>query len=276
MLLKEIDKPFFDDKYLYEIKFDGFRVIIYVSKEEFVIKSRQGKDVTKKYPELKSIQKLVGEKEVIFDGEIIIYKKGKMDFQELQKRAQFSSEEKIKELAQEEPVRFIAFDILYQNKDLRGLTLKRRKDILNKYKDSDFFIKSVGYLNGKELFKKIKEKKMEGIVAKLKNSKYYANKRGDEWLKIKNIKDGEFYVLGYKLNKDKYSLYLKDQNNNYVGKVSITKDNPILYKILNSKEENVKINNLKEVINYIKPTIKVTVKYLEKTREGKLRHPILK
>ena len=71
MLLWEKSKIFQDSNYLYEIKFDGFRAFIYVSRKKFVILSRNGNDVTKKYPELREMQKIVGEHEVIFDGEII-------------------------------------------------------------------------------------------------------------------------------------------------------------------------------------------------------------
>ena len=71
MLLEEVGKIFQSKDYLYEIKFDGFRVFIYASKDEFVILSRNGHHITKHYPELKSIQKIVGNHEIIFDGEII-------------------------------------------------------------------------------------------------------------------------------------------------------------------------------------------------------------
>ena len=65
MLLEEVDKPFNDKDYLYEIKFDGIRALIYVSKNTFKIMSRNGNDLTSKYPELKDIQKIVGNHEVI-------------------------------------------------------------------------------------------------------------------------------------------------------------------------------------------------------------------
>ena len=68
MLLKEIAKPFSNKDYLYELKFDGIRALIYVSKDYFFIQSRNGKDLTVFYPELKEIQKLVHNKKVIFDG----------------------------------------------------------------------------------------------------------------------------------------------------------------------------------------------------------------
>ena len=125
MLLEEVGKIFQSKDYLYEIKFDGFRVFIYASKDEFVILSRNGHHITKHYPELKSIQKIVGNHEIIFDGEIIATLNGLPSFSYLQKRSRVKriSSQIINEI----PVTFIAFDILYDNQDLTNFSLVERK-----------------------------------------------------------------------------------------------------------------------------------------------------
>ena len=142
MLLKEVSKPFNDSKYIYELKFDGIRAIIYASKDEFVIKSRNGVDITQSYPELKSIQKIVRKKEVIFDGEIVILENKKPSFKKLQERSNLKNKDKIKDVALEMPVIFVAFDILFENKELINLPLDKRLKYLSKYEDTNYFIKS--------------------------------------------------------------------------------------------------------------------------------------
>ena len=85
MLLVEI--PFcFENKYLYEIKFDGIRALIYVNKKEINIRTRNNVDVTHLFPELFGIKNIVERDFCIFDGEIVLFDKGKPSFSSLQKR----------------------------------------------------------------------------------------------------------------------------------------------------------------------------------------------
>ena len=78
-----------------------------------------------------------------------------------------------------------------------------------KYEDTEVFNKTF-FLEEKgiNLYKEITKLNLEGIVAKKKNSLYHIGKRSDVWLKIKNIKEGEFVVGGYIINKNTISLLL--------------------------------------------------------------------
>ena len=277
MLLKEISKPFTDSNYLYEIKYDGYRVFVYANKNKVTILSRNGKDLTNTYPELQSIKKIVKDKSVIFDGELIAVQNGLPNFHNLEVRSKLKNitENTIYEI----PIYFICFDIIYENKDLTKLPLIKRKEILNTYPDTSEFIKSEYYSDGLKLFQKIQKLGLEGIVAKEKESLYYPGKRVDSWLKIKNIKDGEYYICGYIFNKEKYSLLLGEYHNKdlyYVGKVSLTSSNPLINQVLKSSKTSNKFLNFKEEATFIPPKIKVVVNYLEKTKDGKLRHASLK
>ena len=117
MLLKEIDKPFDSKDYLFEIKFDGIRAIIFASPHNLIIKTRNNVDVTDIYPELQSIKNLV-KHPTIFDGEIVAFKEGLPSFSKLQERSHLKNKNKIKKLSLEEPICYVCFDILYDNKDL--------------------------------------------------------------------------------------------------------------------------------------------------------------
>lgn len=279
MLLKEIDKPFNSKKYYYELKYDGYRALIFVNKNEIYIQSRNKNDITFLYPELSNIKKIVN-KNVIFDGEIVIFENNKPSFNKISKRSKLKNKNIIKKESINNPVIFIAFDILYENKDLTNLSLIERKKILEKYQDTDFFIKSKVYLNnGIKLYNFVKKNNLEGIVIKDINGLYHINKRTSDFIKVKNIKSDNFFIAGY-INNNKYtsSLVLCEKYNNdyiYVGKVLISKKNNIYKKILNIKKckNYLKIEN--NDITFIKPILSCKINYLERTKNGHLRHPKL-
>ena len=77
MLLSEVSKPFTSKDYLYELKYDGIRALIFVSPKSFKIMSRNRRNITSLFPELREIQSLVSDK-VIFDGEIVSFKDDKL------------------------------------------------------------------------------------------------------------------------------------------------------------------------------------------------------
>lgn len=279
MLLKEIDKPFNSKKYYYELKYDGYRALIFVNKNEIYIQSRNKNDITFLYPELSNIKKIVN-KNVIFDGEIVIFENNKPSFNKISKRSKLKNKNIIKKESINNPVIFIAFDILYENKDLTNLPLIERKKILGKYQDTDFFIKSKVYLNnGIKLYNFVKRNNLEGIVIKDINGLYHINNRTSDFIKVKNIKSDNFFIAGY-INNNKYtsSLVLCEKYNNdyiYVGKVLISKKNNIYVKILNIKKckNYLKIEN--NDITFIKPILSCKINYLERTKNGHLRHPKL-
>lgn len=280
MLLGEIEEVFDSKEYLYEVKYDGIRVLVFVSKDKVVIRSRYGIDITGLFPEMMVLCKMV-ECNVIFDGEIIMLDNNKVSFSKLQKRIHLKNKKTIEFLSKTNPVIFICFDIIYEGKDLINLSLLERKDVLSNYKDNDVFIKSTYVIgDGTKLFNAIKKLDMEGIVAKKINSKYLVNERSDNWLKIKNYKSGNFIILGY-INKEEshvISLVLGEYLNKkivYVGKVVLGKKRNLADKILKMKKSKgvVKIKD-KDVI-YIKPEIKCLIKYLERTENGLLRQPFV-
>lgn len=277
MLLNEIDKPFNDKNFIFELKFDGIRAKIFVNKKSIQILSRNNQDLTNFFPELQSIKSLVNGN-VIFDGELVSLKNSKPSFKDIMMRIRIKNKTKTQNEARNNPIVFIAFDILYENKDLTNLPLQKRKEILSKYKDTDVFTKTK-YIKefGIDLFKTVKKLKLEGIVAKKVDSSYHINKRTDDFIKIKNLHIDDFYIGGYEKKKNGIiSLALgnyKENNFCFVGKVSITKNKDIYNTIIKEKKDKNHFSNFNEKINYIKPTIKCRIEYLEKTKNGLLRHP---
>ena len=277
MLLSEKYNVFNDKNYIYEIKFDGIRALIFLNNNEIIIKSRNGLILNKLFPELLNIKNITKNK-CIFDGEIVLMDNGIPSFSKLQERIRLKNEAKINYYKKNNPVSFVCFDILYENNNLIDLELLKRKKILNKYKDTDMFIKSRSYKDGIKLFKLVKENNLEGIVAKLKNSKYIPDIRTKEWIKIKNIKSDNFYICGYKEKELVVSLLIGEKINNklnFVSKVIIGKKNKDFDLIKKCKKTNNKfINFYENDYIFIESIYKCNINYIERTKNNHLRHPV--
>lgn len=281
MLLDEVSETFSNSDYIFELKFDGIRCLIYVSKDEIIIRSRNGVILNEIYPELESI-KNISKDECIFDGEIVLLDNGKPSFKKVMQRFRLKDKLKINKLKEENSVTFVCFDILYKNKDLTYLPLMERKKILERFVDSSYFVKCK-YIekNGKELFKIVKKQGLEGIVAKRKDSKYSYGKRTGEWLKIKNWINETFFICGYEetANNSTLNIILGEKINKnyyYVGKVSMGKKNKLYAKILSSRivEKYLKNYDNKNA-KIINPKYTLPISYIERTSDNMLREAFI-
>lgn len=128
MLARVAPKPFSDKDWIFEIKWDGFRAIAYVE-EPYSLKSRNGKELKHNFPELAELNKLSSN--VVVDGEIIVMRESKPDFQALLERGQAVSQNEIQRQSQRAPAIYVVFDILEKDGNpLTKLPLMERKKIL--------------------------------------------------------------------------------------------------------------------------------------------------
>lgn len=281
MLLSERKCAFDSIDYLFEMKFDGVRALIYVSPTFFKIVSRQKKDITFLYPELKKIQHFV-RKPTIFDGEIVLFFDGVPNFSKLQERIHLKNENVIQRKSLELPVVFMCFDILYLDGDLCELSLMNRKEVLNQFKDTDEFI-PVPYVFqfGISFFEKIKQMNLEGIVAKKLSSPYEINTRSLDWIKIKNLKMDSFLVGGFIEGKSKsmFSVFLGEYVKDsfvFVGRVSVSLNSELFSLLKKEKKLKQSVFTNYECFGafYILPKYSCSVRYLERSKKGILRHPV--
>lgn len=274
MLLSESDTVLENDNYIYEIKFDGIRALIYVIDNNIKIFTRNGKNITNLFPELKVITSSV-KKNSILDGEIVCLTNNKPDFFKVQKRIHLKNKDKIEISSKNNPALFICFDILYYDKDITNEPLYKRKDELSKINESDYLLKSKVFEDGEKLFKSIKRLDLEGIVCKDKFSTYQVNTRSNSWIKVKNYKVESFFIGGYTDGeKDRFSIYLGEKSNGklrYVGKVFVSKKDKLYEKLKNRKSVNNPFLEFKENINFVKPIQGVKVKYIERNNNNHLR-----
>jgi bifunctional non-homologous end joining protein LigD len=228
MLSTLVDKPFDSKDWVFEIKWDGVRSILFLHKKKGILElqSRNGKSITHRYPELAkelisspssttssltsspppppSTSSVIKCKEsVVLDGEIVILdkKNGIPNFQSHQRRMNVDLIKEIESLSKEIPATYYFFDILYiDGINLQGLPFLERRRILSDViieKNARIKISHFIEEQGQEVFDKTKNMGLEGLIAKHKSSKYVQGIRSRAWLKIKHIKTQDCVVIGY-------------------------------------------------------------------------------
>jgi bifunctional non-homologous end joining protein LigD len=198
MLISEMTEPFNDPDWIYELKLDGIRCIAYLG-DNTELRNKRNDSLLMKVPELSGINKYVKER-CILDGELVILKNGVPDFYELQKRALTTNSFRIRLSSDKFPASFVAYDILYlKDTQLINLPLLERKGLLAKTVAEHPRLAVSRYIfeKGIELFTAAGQQKLEGVVAKKKDSKYYFDKRTKDWIKFKFLAERDFVVCGY-------------------------------------------------------------------------------
>jgi len=294
-MLAEISEPFDSDEFCFEIKIDGTRAIAYIDKEKKEVRflNRRLKWFQSNYPELLNIYENIDAKRVVLDGEIVVFKEGKPDFTALQTREHVGEKLRIKLLSEIMPATYVVFDILHlDGQDIIDKPLTERKKILEKIVKEDKRIMLSSYVigRGKELFEKVKERSLEGIVAKRLNSKYEVGKRSKNWLKIKFLKTLDCVIVGYTKGegwREKYfgALVLACFHENklrYVGRCGTGLDEKG-YAELTEELKKLKVEEcpLEEKpklpsdleITWVKPKLICEVKFMEITKDLQLRAP---
>ena len=192
------DPPSNDPAWLYEIKFDGIRVLSIIKKGATHPFRRSGRDITREYPKLAGLTKSIKARDAILDGEVVVLNaQGHSDFQRLQSRfgVQDPSEKLQKETA---PVLYL-FDLLYcDGYDLRRTPLVERRQTIQKIVTPSVQIRISAYQAGRgtELFAAAMKQGLEGIIGKRADSSY-AEGRTTNWLKFKGLQEIDGVIGGW-------------------------------------------------------------------------------
>jgi bifunctional non-homologous end joining protein LigD len=190
MLATLVDDAFDDDGWLFELKFDGYRALGGRRRHELQLYSRSGQDFRQKYDTIaEALEDLPDD--TIVDGEIVaVDKHGKPHFNWLQNWQSHSEGE----------LHYYIFDLLWlKGKDIRGLALQQRKELLKMLLPSIGPLRYADHVSGqgRALFTKVTKLGLEGIVAKQADSHYNVGERGEKWLKIKTSLRQEVVIGGF-------------------------------------------------------------------------------
>jgi bifunctional non-homologous end joining protein LigD len=200
MLATLVDEPFSDDEWLFEIKWDGYRAVAFIEDGRVRLVSRNQNEFTPEFPELQALAKAVNAKQAVLDGEIVaLDEHGRPSFSLMQQRSGLTIGPKRRAKDRSVPIVYYAFDLIYADGyDLTRVDLEKRKQALvSLLRTSELIRYSEHFLGkGEELYRAASEQKLEGIVAKKRNS-CYVQKRSREWLKMKVTMRQECVIGGY-------------------------------------------------------------------------------
>ena len=287
MLAKAAEASFSSKDWIFEVKWDGIRAISYVN-DKLTIRSRNDKELKDNFPELQELKDLVGN--AVLDGEIVVMKEGKADFQTLLERSKLMSARDIEYMARKSPATYIVFDILEESgKSLIDLPLIERRNVLKRtLKEGKHVILSM-YVEdeGEAYYKEAIKKGVEGIMAKRKDSRYLPGARSESWLKIKKLHTCDCVIFGYTSGEGARSgsfgalilgLYEKGKPA-YVGKVgtgfseNTLADLMRVFEDLQTSEKTLEGVDVPEKITWLRPELVCEIAYQVVTRDSRLRMP---
>jgi bifunctional non-homologous end joining protein LigD len=292
MLATLVNEPFDDPDWVYEVKWDGYRMLGFINKGEVQLLSRNNKDFNEKYYPLKKLLES-WKLNVVIDGEILVLNdKGVSNFGALQN---WRSE------ADGELVLYI-FDMLwYEGKNLMDMPLVERQALMRDVIPTDddrVRLSQTFKANGTEFFEAAGKIGLEGIMAKRADSTYTPDNRSKDWLKIKINKRQEVVIGGFTKNegtaKQFSSLLLgvyEGGKLQYVGKVGTgfsdklqkemmakfdvlrTEKSPFGHEPDVNKPSRFRPNPPKAKATWLKPELVCEVSFAEVTSDGVFRHP---
>jgi bifunctional non-homologous end joining protein LigD len=282
MLATLVDEPFDDKAWVFETKWDGFRLITEKRGQAVRLWSRNGIDVTRRYAVLlPALQKIDGS--CVIDGEMCALDEyGRSRFQLLQNA-----------LNKKAKLLYLIFDVLFlDGRDIRERPLLERKQTLKALLPRDPLLRYSEHVAefGKREFAKAERAHEEGVIAKRATGLYYSGKRTREWLKFKAAYEQEVVIVGYteprKSRKYFGSLVLavRDKSRKrwlYTGHVG-SGFNQVALKSLygtmqplrtDKKPLQQKVRN-ENAVTWLIPKLVGQVKFTEWTSDGEMRHPV--
>lgn len=287
---KILKKPFDDPQFGFQVKWDGIRIMAHIKQGNVILFNRKKRNKTIQYPEITAaLAKLFPKNNLILDGEMISLHDGKPRFDYIIRRDFSKNNQTIKYLMRKIPVQYIVFDVLYfDNEKLLDLPFKKRDDLLKNIVKSRYPVVTTDTFNtcGISLFKVIKKRNLEGIVAKKLDSPYIVGTKTDYWLKIKNWRKINTFIGGFISQQNKIrSLLLgifQEKKFLYIGRAASglneIQTKSLHFKLNKNKTShppfaNPPIEKVQGEIYWVKPLIKVKVEYIDFTEKGQLRHP---
>jgi bifunctional non-homologous end joining protein LigD len=276
MLATLVAEPFDKPGWVYEEKYDGDRLLAYKEGERVRLLSRNGKDNTRRFPEITAAVEKLRPATLLLDGEVVVFDRQHVSrFQLLQQ-------------GKGEAV-YAVFDCLYADgKDLRHEPLSARREALEKIISSKgmFLLSHRLGANGLEAYKIAKRSGYEGLVAKDLSSPYI-QKRSKFWLKVKVHQEDEFVIAGFTAPEGsrKYfgALLLgahEDGKLHYVGKVGTGFDQQTLAALHEKFQPLIRAKPAlvdpprERSVTYLEPKLVAQISYQELTADRKLRQPV--
>jgi bifunctional non-homologous end joining protein LigD len=297
MKAKLVEKPPATGDWIYELKFDGIRLITVKTDKKVSLFSRNQNDLSARFPEIVEAIADLPARECVIDGEVVaLDDEGRSSFQLLQA---------LEMEGWKSPVYFYAFDLLQlDGENLLGVPLEARKNVLEKLStDADDPIRYSGAIGSEAepLLDEVKRRGLEGLIGKQRNSVYEPGRRSGAWIKLKCVHEQEFVIGGYtppQGARKHFGAILVGYHDKkklvFAGKVGTgftAKSLSTLYKKLQNEardgcpfvdlpsKQNGKwvqgiTPSMMKKMRWVNPKFVAQIKFAEWTRDGKLRAPV--
>ncbi len=296
MKAKLVAAPPANGDWIYELKFDGFRALAMKSGSNVELRSRNDKDLTARFREIAEAIATLPLRSAILDGEIVaLDSQGRPSFQMLQAQ----------ETGERPPLAFYAFDLLLvEGGDLLGKPLSMRRErlkaIFQKAEEPLRYSSNLGD-DPRRLLEEVRSRGLEGIIGKQRDSKYEPGRRSGAWIKLKCVNEQEFVIGGYtppQGTRKHFGAvlvgYFEKKSLRFAGKVGSGFDGALLRSLHGKFEalhrdscpfadlpekrggrwsQNITPREMKRC-HWVEPRLVCQVRFTERTRDGKLRHPV--
>jgi len=277
------EAPFSSPDYLFEVKWDGLRCVLFRDVDGRVrLQDRSLRDITADLPEVVAAARRVPPGSVI-DGELVATdSEGRPDYPRLRERLAAGAA-----LKDRIPTAYLAFDALYlEEKPLMRQPVSRRRARLSKAVEAGGHIFVPDHIeeDGVELFEACLERGLEGVVAKHRLSPYVPGQRSPFWLKVKAVKSDDFVVIGWMGEKPFDALvvgYHEDERLLPCGTVGGGYDDAATHTISEALVDLASEDSpldpppiMVRPVHWVRPELVVSVRYSEWSPDGTLRFPI--
>ena len=284
--------------WVYEIKWDGMRALVSNDDDGVTAYSSRGNDITQRFPELQDLREALGSTDAVLDGELVtLGDDGLPDFGRLQSRMHLDRAHDVERRRHEVPVVFIVFDLLrFDGTETLRLPLADRRRLLETALEPgrSWQLSTLHTDGGTELLDVVRERGMEGVVAKKLSSTYTPGLRSPDWVKVKPRRRQELVVGGWVSGEGQRDNtigallvgHYDDEGLRYAGRVGSGLTDAEAKALLTSfepyRESSTRSGAFVDPVppvrgrslHFVEPRIAVEVAFAEWTNEGNLRHPV--
>ncbi|WP_370634516.1 DNA ligase [Actinotalea sp. Marseille-Q4924] len=292
--------------WVYEVKWDGVRVLADTTGDRLRLWARSGREVTAAYPELAGLAAVQG---AVLDGEVVVMAGGVPSFEALAERMHVRDPARAQRLAARLPATYMVFDVMVlYGVDLTRSPWQERRGTLERLALPDRAQLSPVYDDADALWEVTLEHGLEGVVAKRRTSTYQPGRRSPDWVKAPHRASRAAAVVGWRpetgasgvpaagrgrttapgarLGAVLLAAPQEDGTWRYLGKAGsglagrrgedlarvlrpLTRSEPVL------EPDDVPAADARGAV-WCDPAVVVDVAYLHRTRTGRLRHPVVR
>jgi len=193
--------PDTEGRWGYEVKWDGIRTLAWIEGGRVRLCSRNGNDITARYPELRELGRALGARPAILDGEIVAFDaEGRPSFERLQSRMHLANEAAVRRAVRDIPIAYVLFDVLYLDGHTTfALPYTERRVLLEGLALRGPHWQTPGYRtkDAEALLRVSADRGLEGVVAKRLDSRYEPGRRATGWVKVKNKRHQSVVIGGW-------------------------------------------------------------------------------